>query len=110
STSPSRLSVAGDLVVSSGGLVNIATDGFRAGGGTLGVTGTIVNGGAISIYNDTTVSATVVSAADLTGSGSVTLWGNRFGDGSAAAELILTAGVAPTVLSRSLTLSGPSLL
>ena len=104
----SSLSVGGDL--SNSGTVSIGT-GFRSdGGSTLTITGNLSNSGTLNIHDDT-ATATVVTASTLTATtGTINLLGDEYGDGTGAAELILTSGAAPSSLSSTITLYGPSLL
>src|SRR5579863_5025994 len=98
------LSVGGGL--SNSGLVQVGNLAFSgAGGGTLSVAGTLTNSGTLDIYNDSATTSKV-TAVDLTNTGTV----NLRADSSGAADLILSAGVAPGTLSTTITLVGPSLL
>jgi Tfp pilus assembly major pilin PilA len=99
--------VGGDL--SNSGTVNIGTGFARDGGSTVTITGNLINSGTLNIHDDT-ATATVVTANALTTVGTINLVGDEFGDGTGAAELILTSGSAPSTLSSTVTLFGPSLL
>jgi autotransporter passenger strand-loop-strand repeat protein len=105
--SGSVLGVAGDLT--NGGTVNVGTGFNRDGGSTVTIAGNLNNSGALNIHDDT-ASATVVTAGGLSNTGTINLVGDEFGDGTGAAELILTSGAAPSTLSSTITLFGPSLL
>ena len=104
----SSLSVGGDL--SNSGTVSIGT-GFRSdGGSTLTISGNLSNSGTLNIHDDT-ATATVVTASTLTATtGSINLLGDEYGDGTGKAEVVLTSGAAPSSLSSTITLFGPSLL
>ena len=106
-SSASMLAVGGDLTNS--GTVNIGTGFTRDGGSTVTISGNLNNSGTLNIHDDT-ATATVVTANALTAVGTINLVGDEFGHGSGAAELILTSGAAPSTLSSSITLFGPSLL
>jgi hypothetical protein len=102
-----KLSVGGDL--SNSGTVNIGTGFARDGGSTVTITGNLINSGTLNIHDDT-ATATVVTASALSNTGTINLVGDEFGGGTGNAELILTSGAAPSTLSTTITLSGPSLL
>ena len=106
-SSGTKLSVGGDLTNS--GTVNVGTGFNRDGGSTLTISGNLVNSGTLNIHDDT-ANATVVTASALTTVGTINLVGDEFGNGTGAAELILTSGSAPSTLSSTVTLFGPSLL
>ena len=101
------LAVGGDLTNS--GTVNIGTGFAGDGGSTVTISGNLNNSGTLNIHDDT-ATATVVTANALTAVGTINLVGDEFGHGSGAAELILTSGAAPSTLSSTVTLFGPSLL
>ena len=83
----SSLAVAGDLTNS--GTINIADNNYTQGGESVTIAGALDNTGTIDIDDDT-ASATVVTAATLSANGgSINLVGDRDGDGSAPAELIV---------------------
>ena len=103
----SQLGVSGDLTNS--GTVNVGTGFNRDGGSTLTISGNLANSGTLNIHDDT-ANATVVTANALTTVGTINLVGDEFGNGTGAAELILTSGSAPSTLSSTVTLFGPSLL
>src|SRR5205085_5808739 len=90
------------------GTINIVTGGFRTGGSTITIAGTLSNPfGTININNDTTSAATVVSATDLVAGGTIALRGNRFGDGGAVVLNLEGTGV-PSGYSQTTSLVGSS--
>ena len=84
--------MGGDLTNS--GTVNVGTGFDRDGGSTLTISGNLVNSGTLNIHDDT-ANATVVTANALTTVGTINLVGDEFGNGTGAAELILTSGRRP---------------
>lgn len=91
-TTGSNLTVGGDLTNS--GTIDIGTGGGgpygdMGGGGIVSVSGTLANSGLLNIF-DSSATATVVTAAALVDTGTINLNGDARGDGTGAAELIVT--------------------